>query len=246
MTVKRLLVSDIDGTLLDNGEVSRGLSTLRSLIRKHRDEVALVYATGRSYDDTMALISSDLLPTPDAIAPSIGTEIWFSDAKQADPTFRNLIDIHWHRQIVEETAKRIPGLVLQAEEMQTPFKVSFEVYRPRKVIDLSTLLKNKGQDVRIIYSCGKYLDVLPANAGKRAAVSYLSQLMDVPERHVLTCGDSGNDLDMLTNPATANVLVANAEAEMAAISRSRFVYFADRTHAAGVVEGAEAFGFWPR
>jgi sucrose-phosphate synthase len=120
------------------------------------------------------------------------------------------------------------------------------VYRPRKVIDLSTLLKVKGMEVRIVYSCGKYVDVLPANAGKRAAVTYLGRIMDVPLRHILTSGDSGNDIDMLTNPKTANVLVANAESEMAPLARSRHVYHANRSHAAGVVEGTEAFGFWPK
>jgi len=245
MSLKRMLVSDIDGTLLDDGNASNGLDTLRWLLQKHRDDVALVYATGRSFVDTMSLIQADLLPIPDAIAPSIGTEIWFPSWQQPDAVFQNRIDAHWHRHVVEETARQIPGLVLQDEKMQTPFKVSFEVHGPRKVIDLSTLLKAKGLEVRIIYSCGKYVDVLPAKAGKRAAVSYLSQLMDIPERHILTSGDSGNDLDMLTNPNTANVLVANAEAEMAAVSRNRHVYFADNPHAAGVVEGAKAFGFWP-
>lgn len=245
MTPNRILVSDIDGTLLNDGRKTEGLDRLRHLLLKHRDDVALVYATGRSLDSVWQLVQSDVLPLPDAIAPSIGTEIWFPNWKQSDKVYETLVSQNWDRGKVLTIASQIPGLTLQSDDMQTPHKVSFEVRRLQKVMDLRMLLESRGIHANIIYSCGKYLDVLPAKAGKKAAVTYLSQVWRVPPDRILTSGDSGNDIDMLTNPVTSNVLVANAENEMAAIRLSRHVYQANRAFAAGVLEGTEAFSFWP-
>ena len=246
MKPNRILISDIDGTLLNNGKETRGLDTLRDLLARHKNDVALVYATGRSHDSVWDLIRADILPIPDAIAASIGTEIWFPNWKQSDKRFKSLIGNDWNRETILNAALTIPGLRLQDEEMQTPYKVSFEVSSHRKVMDIQSLLKTKGLAVRIIYSCGKYLDVLPARGGKMAAVKFLSQVWEVPFKNILTSGDSGNDMDMLTHPETANVLVANAESEMASLVKTNCVYHADGSYAAGVVEGCRAFGFWPQ
>lgn len=246
MKTRRLLVSDIDGTLLDNGEATMGLDTLKALLHRHRDRISLVYATGRSFRSTWELVASGILPEPMAVASNVGTEVWLPGWQGPSPFYRELIRHDWNRDAVTLMAERVPGLVSQEKSFQTPFKVSFEVTPNAKIIDLTTLLKHRGIEARAVYSCGRFLDIIPKAAGKRAAVEFLSRIFDVPLKHVVTCGDSGNDLDMLMNPATYNVAVANAEAEVRRLSDYQLFYQAEKEYAQGVIEGTEAYDFWPR
>ncbi len=246
MKRNRLLVSDIDGTLLDNGRATPGLDTLKALLHRHRDRISLVYATGRSFQSVWELVESKVLPRPRAIASNVGTEVWLPGWKEPSPFYRELIRHDWNRDSVAFMADRVPGLTSQANQFQTPFKVSFDVTPSAKIIDLTTLLKHRGIHARAVYSCGKFLDIIPKAAGKRAAVEFLSRIFEVPAKHIVTCGDSGNDLDMLTNPATYNVAVANAEAEVRQLSDYQLFYQAEEDYAQGVIEGTEAHDFWPR
>ena len=245
MKKSHLMVLDIDGTLLENGAATEGLGTLSRLVERHRRDVALVYATGRSFQSTWKLVEEGVLPRPAAVAAFIGTEIWLPDWFRPDPFYRELVRHRWNRDTVTLLARRIPGLVLQDEQFQTPLKVSFEIEQRSKVFDLKQILDKSHIDTRVVYSCGRYLDVVPKVAGKRKAVEFLSHYFRVRPQNILTCGDSGNDRDMLSNPHTANVVVANYEKELRNLRGPR-LYRAARSFAAGVLEGAAAHHFWPR
>ncbi len=245
MSKSRLMVLDIDGTLLENGVATDGLATLKRMVRVNSDKVALVYATGRSFQSTWRLVKDNVLPKPSAVAASVGTEIWFPEWEHPDPFYQELVRHNWNRDTVAFLARRIPGLTLQQDAFQTPFKVSFEINKKSKVYDFKKLLDGSGLDVRVIYSCGRYLDVVPASAGKRNAVNFLTRYFCVKPHNILTCGDSGNDIDMLTNPHTANVIVGNYEEELEGL-RGPKLYRATRSFAAGVLEGAAAHRFWPK
>jgi sucrose-6F-phosphate phosphohydrolase len=254
-----MLVSDIDGTLLEDGKPSAGLATLRILLAHHRD-VRLVYATGRSYASTRALVRSGVLPAPEAIAAFVGTEVWLFPWERPEPSFaRNLVG-GWNKEAVLEAAADFPELRFQPEAYQTPFKVSFFLDDPEVVSRLAGAISSRGVRARIIYSSDRDLDILPRRAGKRRAVEYLRRLWgvsqervltcgdsgnDLSQERVLTCGDSGNDLDMLTDPAFQSVAVGNSEDEIQNLPTVGSLYTAHLPHAAGVLEGAEVYGFWP-
>jgi sucrose-6F-phosphate phosphohydrolase len=239
-----MLVSDIDGTLLEGGRSTAGLEQLRQVVEERRDDVALVYATGRSFDSTWQLVESGVLPTPDAIAPFLGTEIWFPGWAKADPFYREIVRHDWNRDAVEYFARRIAGLELQEQEFQSPLKVSFYVNDRKTIFDLKQIIDDCGLSTRAIYSGGRFLDIIPRQAGKRAAVRYLGRVWRVEPDHVLTCGDSGNDLDMLCDPDTLNVAVGNAEVELRGLAHTGAFYSAILPFAAGLLEGAAALGFW--
>jgi sucrose-6F-phosphate phosphohydrolase len=240
----RMLVSDIDGTLLENGEASVGLATLRILLGHHRD-VLLVYATGRSFVSTCELVRSGVLPAPDAIAAFVGTEVWLPPWQFPESRFARELTPGWDRMAILEKAADLPALQLQSSDYQTRFKVSFFLEDAAVVPHLARALARCNVRARFVYSSNLYLDVLPVAAGKRGAVEYLRRLWGVRREHVLTCGDSANDYDMLAEPSFLSVAVGNAHKEVARSSAAGSLYNAQLPFAAGVLEGAEVFDFWP-
>jgi sucrose-6F-phosphate phosphohydrolase len=238
-----MLVSDIDGTLLEDGEASTGLTTLRILLSHHRD-VRLVYATGRSFKSTWSLVRSGILPIPSAIAASVGTELWLPPWQKPELSFSNNLAIGWNRVAVEEAVDRLPQLYPQPPEYQTPIKISCFLDEPDVIPRLIQSIERRGVRARILYSSSRYLDILPEGAGKRSAVEHLRRLWGVPQERVLACGDSANDLDMLTDPSFLGVAVGNSQAEIQCPAGEEHLYSAQLPFAAGVLEGAEVFGFW--
>ncbi|KAG6418850.1 hypothetical protein SASPL_121056 [Salvia splendens] len=131
------------------------------------------------------------------------------------------------RNIVFEETSKIPELTLQSETEQRPHKASFYVQKDKAddiTRSLSTCLKERGSyylkllqfvlafkytsiaiywDVKIIYSGGMDLDILPQGAGKGQALAYLHDKFKaegkLPKNTLVLC-DSGNDADSVYCP----------------------------------------------
>ena len=238
----RILVSDIDGTLLDDGRPTAGLSTLVEAL-SGMNPVHLVYATGRTFESTRKLVSTRILPRPDAVASMVGTEIWLPPWQKPDTGFRYTISTGWERRTVLEEAAGLSWLKPQPDRFQSPIKASFYLSDPGRIPILRCKLRSRGVKARLIYSGGKYLDVIPEEASKLNAVEYLRRLWSVKPSNVLAAGDSGNDLDMLREPHFLGVAVGNSEKKLKRLSDQETFHLASRQFAAGVLEGALKFNF---
>lgn len=240
----RAIVSDIDGTLLSHGEPTEGLQRLSKLIERHRRRIRIVYATGRTFQSTWNRITKGILPVPDAIAPLVGTEVWFPPWRGPSGCYALNIGAGWNRAAIMQ-AMEIFGssLELQDDCYQSRFKLSYFLKEPALLPLIKQQLKSSTLKARIIYSCSRYLDFLPLRAGKNRAADFCRTRWNIPAEKVLTAGDSGNDLDMLLDSKKLSVIVGNAAKELKHIGDCRTVHISKEPFAAGVLDGADYFNF---
>lgn len=246
MGVPRLLVCDIDGTLLRKGSPTPGLRALRLRIRQERSRLRLVYATGRSFASTWSLVETGTLPAPDAVAAQVGTELWLPPFHGPHRPYERELSGAWDLRGVTAAADRCPELQRQASWFQTPYKASYLVAgdQAKVVRRLRARIAARGLEAKLLYSGQQYLDILPARAGKLGAVAHLcSHWGDHPA--ILACGDSGNDLDLLSDPRVQGVVVSNAsDGQLTSLTTRPDVYRARMPFAAGVLDGARHYRFF--
>lgn len=251
---RRALVSDVDGTLLDRSAAGEGARELGERVRIA--DAALVLSSGR--DLTLALEAAELLeagglPRPSGLVCGVGTEIylWESGEYRADDAWTGrLAGSGFDAAAVRSALASVRHLRPQPQRAQGQFKVSYFVADPAAggpvVQVVRQALADAGVEANVIYSAGRYLDLLPPPASKGGALLHLAGRFDLTGHDVVVAGDSGNDRELLATAAEAGmvaVLVANHEPEMADMHGTDGVLLAGRPLCAGVLEGVVAAGW---
>jgi sucrose-phosphate synthase len=239
--VQRMLVSDIDNTLIGD---KAGLVKLLRVLRGSSCELGFGIATGRTLESTLRVLKQWRVPMPDVLITAVGSEIYYGRDLSPDTGWRNHIRHLWRRDAVEQAFSAVPGLVLQPTENQREFKLSYNVdpaiMPPLR--ELHALLRGLRLHAKLIYSHQAHLDILPVRASKGQAVRYLAYKWGLPLRAFLVAGDSGNDEEMLLGD-TLGVVVANHSPELAELRGLEQIYFARAAHAAGILEGMAHYRF---
>ena len=243
--VQRLLVSDIDNTLIGDRD---GLTALTQLLRERPRSFGFGVATGRHLPSALKVLQQERVPLPDVLITAVGTEIHYGPDVRPDMGWMRHIQHLWRREALVALLADIPGLTLQSDDQQSPLKLSFNV-DPQAVPSLRELemrLRQARLHANLIYSHDAFLDVLPIRASKGQAIRYLAYKWGVPLHDFLVAGDSGNDLEMLIGDTRA-VVVSNHSAELEKLRGHEQVYFAGTPCASGVLEGMTHYGFtWKR
>ena len=236
---ERLLLSDIDNTLAGH---EAGLARLHRMLEA---SPALLFgiATGRSLHSALAILREIEAPIPRILVTSVGSEIYYTVASawmlRREERFTRHIAQGWDRDAVMARLAGRSDLVPQGAMEQRPFKLSyFAALSADEVAALQAELDAAGLEARVIYSHGRYLDVLPRRAGKGRALRWLAAELGIPIHATFAAGDSGNDLDMLRAAGTG-IVVGNHDPEIAHLRGESGILFCEAPCAGAIVEGME-------
>lgn len=232
----RMVVSDLDGTLLGNPEATDRFIRWWGQWGAPR---RLVYASGRFFGSVVASIEEANLPAPDAIISDVGTDVrlYPSGTQMVEWTSRWWTT--WQIEEVEALLNSELKLEPQPSHCQSAYKRSYFVRNadPGWIHKTQLRLRERRVAAELVYSSNRDLDVLPAGANKGTAVEFLAQKWRIPRTRVLVAGDSGNDLSMFMQ-GFRGIVVSNAQAELAGVL-SPNIYRSSQPFADGVIEGLD-------
>lgn len=239
--VRRMLVSDIDNTLLGD---RAGLDALIRVLRKQPRSFGFGVATGRHLPSALDVLRQSRVPLPDVLITAVGSEIHYGPEIHSDTGWRRHIQHLWRRDALASLFTGVPGLTLQSDDQQSEFKLSFNADRDTSpsLRELKALLRQAGLHANLIHSHDAFLDILPVRASKGQAIRYLAYKWGLPLRAFLVAGDSGNDLEMLAGDTQA-IVVSNHSAELEKLRGFEQVYFSEAPSASGILEGMAHYGF---
>jgi len=223
-----LLCSDMDRTILPNGvqdESPQARSVFGLLVK--RPEIQLAYVSGRDKRLIQKAIAEYDLPLPNYAVGDVGTTIYEligSNWRPWDAWFEEIAK-DWNGLDSEDLSgflTEFKELTRQEPEKQNRYKLSYyanETVDSRGLVDqIQQQLSRQNLRCRIIWSVDEQrglglVDVLPQRASKLHAIRYLMDRKGYLKSRVVFCGDSGNDLNVLTSDIQA-VLVRNASDEV--------------------------------
>ncbi len=232
--LRRLVVTDIDNTLVGDADALAGLL---ELLAKERQHLGWGVATGRCLKMALDALGEHGVPAPDFIVSSVGTEIYYGHATLADRGWQQHLSYRWKPDAIRAALAGLDFLSPQDEETQRPFKISYFMEDdPALLFRVHQTLHAKKLRYNLVYSHGQFLDILPFRGSKGKAIRYLSYKWGLPLGHIMVCGDSGNDDDMLRGEPLG-VVVANHSGELDHLRGRRRVYFSPEPYAAGIMDG---------
>jgi len=234
-------ITDIDNTLLGRRD---GQEALVKWLIDNVGYTIFGIATGRPLESAIDILRKNRIPIPDVLITSVGSEIHYGIGRIPDIGWANHIRHLWRREDVLKAMKDIPGIRLQADENQREFKISY-VVNPNQMPPVEKVrqhLREQGLHAQVIYSHSEFLDLLPIRASKGHAIRYLSYKWGLPLASFLVSGDSGNDTEMLIGDTMA-VVVGNYSEDLSPLKGMPRIYFAEATHANGILEGMQHYKF---
>jgi len=235
----RLFSSDLDGTLAGNRQAARRFAEYWHSLEDVSRPV-LVYNSGRLIEDIMEFVSEEGLPEADYLIGGVGTMISAASAPHLTAEYSGSLEDGYDARRIAELLDARPELVRQPERYQHAHKSSWYFHDASldHIEQIEKELKASGLSVRLVYSSGRDLDVLPGNADKGKALAWLCGRLGIALDEVVVAGDTDNDRGMFMLEGVRGIIPGNAYFELRRLAEERDnVFLADRARADGVIDG---------
>lgn len=239
----RALITDLDQNLL--GDTS-SLAELVSLLRERRKRASFGIATGRRLDSALKVMRTYGIPQPDVLISSVGTEIHYAPRMTRDTAWSEHINHLWTPRTLRRILSELPGLELQPRAKRSRYKLSYfyDAQNAPSIEEVLSILRQKDQTVNAFLSFGQYLDLTPIRASKGFAVRWFAESWGIPVERILAAGGSGTDEDMMRGNTLAVVVANRHEEELSQLTDVDRIYFAQKPHAAGILEAIDHYDFF--
>lgn len=202
----------------------------------------LAFVTGRGLQTVIPLLNDPVIPSPDYIICDVGATVVYGYTLRPIEPLQGEIRMKW------PGTKRVLDLLEDVEGLQYQHvpqhrRCSFFVKDEAVVNTVKNKVEELGFDV--IWSAGRFLDVLPQGVNKGSSLINLINLLGYDKEEVMVAGDTLNDLSMY-QCGFRGVVVGNAEDKLrAAVAELPEIYCAETTGAGGILEAIEYFDFKP-
>lgn len=239
----RAIFTDIDQNLIGN---SAGLVELVDTMRTHTRRTVFGIATGRGLESALSVMREHGILMPDVLITRLGTEIYYTRRLIKDEYWSDHIDHLWKPVSVRRALADTPGLTPQRRENQGYFKISYNIdpsIAP-SADEINALLRSRDLTAHVVFSFGQFLDIVPARASKGEALRYVARSWHIPLNRILVAGGSGADEDMMRGSTLAVVVANRHHEELSALEEQDKIYFANASHALGIIEAIEHYDFF--
>ena len=248
--VEKLVLFDVDGTLLPEGHARPPESALAAIARLRERGIGVALCTGRHVTE-LAMIGLTDIPF-DAYALLNGQLCLDRDMRRF---FSNPIEGQDKREIVELfRSKEVPVVIVEEKRMyfnyvdahvrQVQADISTPVHPVADYDGADILMASVYTDGSVPFTnlrCGRWhrwaLDVYPPTGGKANGIRALIRHFGVAREDVVAFGDAENDIEMLGFAGTA-VAMGNAYPEVKAAAD----FVTTDADADGIWNGLSALG----
>jgi HAD superfamily hydrolase (TIGR01484 family) len=241
---KFVLATDLDGTFLGGTQNQR--TGLYDWITANRNDVGLIFVTGRDPGFVHQLTRNQGLPRPDYVIADVGTTIATMDHDHLVTPIAELeeeIATAWGDagSKAQFALSGKGGLKLQS----TLFRYRLSYDMDPTLFDSSVIETVAALGLDTIVSDNRFFDVLPKGVSKGPSLLRLLSYLKIDHRRVLVAGDTMNDLSMLKMGLPA-VAVGGAEPSlMAEVKGLEHVHSAQAVGAAGIAEAILHHNLFP-
>ena len=231
-----VLATDLDGTLLAGTQEAR--RRIRDLFSGGLAHTRLIYVTGRGAESVIPLLSDSTLPQPDYIIADVGATVLHGDLRPVSPLHHEIAAGWPGTQVILQRLAKFPLLRRQTvpQERRCSFFVSEEGISDELRAEVEAL------DCDLLYSAGRYLDVLPRGINKGNTLRKLALAEQFDLDSIIVAGDTLNDLSMFAT-GFKGIVVGSAEPELVdRVRKMPRVFIAQDEGCGGILAGLEHHG----